>query len=201
MEYQYLSNSDGTVIFGTNGELDLSSPTCTIDEGMARYAYVAQVLAAIDERLRKCKPPPMKLPRIQEICRGQDEAKHAARVPEAFQRGFLLKNINTIVGSPTLNSVLPEQNAAIWFYDSDLGHSFSHRIFNIRYNVIVMVFLWALDLAGDAEDGKPWSEFINPSDGRGRVRKAFWIAYVEAWMEVLQPEGNFTAQIKFLELW
>ncbi|KAL5409185.1 hypothetical protein PMIN03_006115 [Paraphaeosphaeria minitans] len=157
MEYQYLPNSDGTVIFGTNGELDLSSPTCTIDEGMARYAYVAQVLAAIDERLRKC--------------------------------------------SPTLNSVLPEQNAAIWFYDSDLGHSFSHRIFNIRYNVIVMVFLWALDLAGDAEDGKPWSEFINPSDGRGRVRKAFWIAYVEAWMEVLQPEGNFTAQIKFLELW
>ncbi|KAL5396812.1 hypothetical protein PMIN04_004227 [Paraphaeosphaeria minitans] len=99
MEYQYLPNSDGTVIFGTNGELDLSSPTCTIDEGMARYAYVAQVLAAIDERLRKCKPPPMKLPRIQEICRGQDEAKHAARVPEAFQRGFLLKNINTIVGT------------------------------------------------------------------------------------------------------
>ncbi|KAF9728724.1 hypothetical protein PMIN01_13104 [Paraphaeosphaeria minitans] len=152
---------------------------------MARYAYVAQVLAAIDERLRKCKPPPMKLPRIQEICRGQDEAKHAARVPEAFQRGFLLKNINTIVGT----------------MECDLGHSFSHRIFNIRYNVIVMVFLWALDLAGDAEDGKPWSEFINPSDGRGRVRKAFWIAYVEAWMEVLQPEGNFTAQIKFLELW
>ncbi|KAF2439443.1 hypothetical protein P171DRAFT_501562 [Karstenula rhodostoma CBS 690.94] len=176
---------DGTVVFGTSVDIDYSPPKCTVDEGMARYAHAEQVLTAIGERLLKCKPPPMKLPGVKEICRGEDEAKEAARVPEGYRCAFLLENINTIAG--TMKSTVTSSD--------------THRIFNIRYNVVVMTFLWALDETGEGEGNFAWTQYINPSDSRGRARYDFWKAYVEAWLEALKPDGNFTAQCKFLELW
>lgn len=171
---------DGTADSKPSYGANYPPPVYSFEKDMARYKHCAQVLTAISERLDKCKPPPMKLPDIEQICSGDCEAKAAARVPEDFRCAFLLENVDAIAVNmqwtvsslsissplnsslihnswqvrPELNSLLPQQNAAIWFYNCDIGHSFSHRIFNIRYNVIVMVFLWALDLAGDADSGK-----------------------------------------------
>lgn len=62
---------------------------------------------------------------------------------------------------------------------------------NIRYNIILMTFLSALDEAGDCAN-----PYVNNAE-----LVPFWRAYLDAWFEALVPPKHFFKRMEFLELW
>jgi hypothetical protein len=67
---EVVQREDGTYYHGTTVEIDDESPqTCSFEEGTARYARASRVLKAIREKFDTFKPPPMRLPEIEDICR------------------------------------------------------------------------------------------------------------------------------------
>ena len=86
-------------------------------------------------------------------------------------------------------------NESIWFLNCDEGHAFSHWHVNIKYNLLVMVFLWLLDEAGNDDKRS------NPDDPHAYERYQFWGLFVQAWLGWLRRDYSYDAQRAFLNVW
>ncbi|KAL1591985.1 hypothetical protein SLS60_011577 [Paraconiothyrium brasiliense] len=193
---EVIKRADGTYQHGTTLILDESPPTCTFEDGQARYHTAARVLESISDRLMTCKPPPMLIPPINDICR-KDYTVEGPRIPQEYSMDFVIKNINILAGqlqwvaNPDRSDIDPEVNKCIFFLNCDLQHSFSHWFPNIRYNVIVMTYLWALDVAGCIDE-----ELVNVPNVYW-----FWKTFIEAWVASLKSDSAFHKQKVFLDVW
>ncbi|KAJ4350348.1 uncharacterized protein N0V89_008969 [Didymosphaeria variabile] len=193
---EVIKKKDGTYQHGATLILDESPQTCTFEDGKALYLTAARVLESISAKLFTCKPPPMLLPSIDDICR-KDYAVEGPRIPYEYSMEFVISNINILAGqlqwvaNPDREDIDPEVNKGIFFLNCDLQHSFSHWLPNIRYNVIVMTYLWALDVAGCIDE-----ELCNVPDVYW-----FWKSFIEAWVASLKPDSTFHKQKVFLDVW
>jgi hypothetical protein len=84
---------------------------------------------------------------------------------------------------------------AMWYYGVDDTHSFTSRHLQVRLNIILMVFVMALDKAN-----APVQDFVDPAC------VPLITQFLRAWLSgVLPPPAGqvrtFTEQEKFLQLW
>jgi hypothetical protein len=115
-------------------------------------------------------------------------------VPADLQLAFFFATYNDIAGDKfvALKSALQhiDINRAIWYYGIDMGHSFSRYFEQLRYNIIVIAFVWA-------------GGFDEKCCAKGC--KSFVEAYIMAWIESLVyqhdiTDNTFSAREDFLRI-
>ncbi|KAF1848816.1 uncharacterized protein K460DRAFT_404083 [Cucurbitaria berberidis CBS 394.84] len=121
------------------------------------------------------------------------EKSSVKNVPHDLQLEFYFANYNAF----TESGFQPQRDRnfdivrAIWYYNLDHRHSFSRHFQGIRYNIILMVFLWAgRILESGTVDG-----ICDDECG------TFWYTYICAWMESLDNPTEFTKRDAFINVW
>ena len=108
----------------------------------ALHTETTTLLAVKSEAIADFVP----MPKIQTIYFHQIRAL-VPTVPADLQLAFFFAIYNDIASASfvALKSAAQHMDIsrAIWYYGNDAGHSFSRRWNQVRYNIVLMAFVWA----------------------------------------------------------
>jgi hypothetical protein len=180
MEWNRPSWSD----YGNRFTIDESPPTRAPDEALVLHQRACNNLKHVFQKVRG-----MDAPTIETIYSGTASAPCA---PSHLQLVMLFKHFNEIanahfVAHPSLSL---DVNSIIILYGMDIGHCLQWSINMARYNLILMVLVWA----GHALGKESWIQQFGPS-------RKLWESYIYAWLEMVRLDDNFGERLNFIKIW
>jgi hypothetical protein len=133
----------------------------------------------------------MHKPNIEDLYRGYDETVYIS-IPNRTHLSDLFTNFNEMarIGFTAHSSNSPAINQTIFYFGLDGGNTFTMHYDVLRWNVVVMVYIWASKLMNRNVDSFCTKE-----------AQDFVTAFFRAWKEEISLAPDCTFRQKFLKIW